>query len=117
MAKKIRVWDGTAWQQVGISAALPSAFNEIIAGNTTMEAGKRYFVDTSAARTLTLPSSASVGDTIEIYDAAGEAATNNITVSRNGGKINGLTEDAIIDVDQSISLLIYTGATIGWRFE
>lgn len=117
MAKKIRVWDGTAWQQVGVSAALPSGFNEIIAGNTTMEAGRRYFVDTSAARTLTLPSSASVGDTIEIYDAEGEAGTNNITVSRNSNLINGLEEDAIIDVDQSISLLIYTGATIGWRFE
>lgn len=117
MAKKIRVWDGTAWQQVGVSAALPNSFNEIIAGNTTLLAGRRYFVDTSTARTLTLPSSASVGDTIEIYDSTGTAGTNNITVSRNGGKINGLTEDAIIDVDQSISLLIYTGATIGWRFE
>ena len=117
MAKKIRVWDGTAWQQVGISAALPSGFNVIIAGNTTLEAGKRYFTDTSAARTLTLPSSASAGDTIEIYDSTGTAGTNNITVARNGGKINGLTEDAIIDVDQSISILVYTGATLGWRFE
>jgi hypothetical protein len=117
MAKKIRVWDGTSWQQVGISAALPSAFNEVISGNTTIEAGRRYFVDTSAARTLTLPSSASAGDTIEIYDSTGEAGTNNITVSRNSNLINGLEEDAIIDVDQSISILVYTGATLGWRFE
>ena len=73
MAKKIRVWDGTSWQQVGISAAVPSGFNVIIAGNTTLESGKRYFTDTSAARTLTLPSSASAGDTIEIYDSTGTA--------------------------------------------
>ena len=116
MAKKIRVWDGTSWQQVGISAALPSGFNVIIAGNTTLESGKRYFTDTSAARTLTLPSSASAGDTIEIYDSTGTAGTNNITVARNGGKINGLTEDAIIDVDQSVTTLIYTGTTLGWSF-
>ncbi len=117
MAKKIRVWDGTTWQPVGISAALPNSFNIIAAGNTTLEAGRRYFVNTSAARTLTLPSSASAGDTIEIYDSTGNAGTNNITVARNGGKINGLTEDAIIDVNQSISILVYTGATLGWRFE
>jgi hypothetical protein len=117
MAKKIRVWDGTTWQPVGISAALPSAFNEVISGNTTMLAGRRYFVNTSVARTLTLPSSASAGDTIEVYDSTGTAGTNNITIARNGGKINGLSEDAIIDVDQSISILVYTGATLGWRFE
>jgi len=117
MAKKIRVWDGTSWQQVGVSAALPSGFNMIIAGNTTMEAGRRYFVDTSTARTLTLPASASTGDTIEIYDSEGESGTNNITIARNGNLINGLEEDAIIDVDKSISILVYTGATLGWRFE
>jgi hypothetical protein len=82
-----------------------------------MAANNNYFVDTSAARTLTLPASPSLGDTIAIYDASGTAATNNITVARNGGKINGLSEDAIIDVDQSISILVYTGATLGWRFE
>ena len=117
MAKLIRVWNGTTWEQVGTSASLPTAFNVIIAGNTTLEAGKRYFTDTSVARTLTLPSSASAGDTIEVYDSTGTAGTNNITIARNGGKINGLTEDAIIDVNQSISILVYTGATLGWRFE
>ena len=68
-----------------------------------------------SARTLTLPSSASAGDTIEVYDSTGTAGTNNITIARNGGKINGLTEDAIIDVDKSAAVLIYTGSTIGWR--
>jgi hypothetical protein len=117
MAKKIRVWDGTSWQQVGISAALPNAFNVTLAGNSAIEAGKRYFVDTTAARTLTLPSVGSLGDTIEIYDSTGTAETNNITLARNGNKINGQTLDAIIDVSQSVSILVYTGATLGWRFE
>ncbi len=46
-----------------------------------------------------------------------EAATNNITISRNGNKINGQTLDAIIDVDQSSSVFVYTGSTLGWRFD
>ena len=89
MAKLIRVWDGTEWQTVGIAAALPYDFNVFQSANGTMLAGRNYFVDTSAARTLTLPASPSVGDTISIYDATGTAATNNITIARNGSKING----------------------------
>ena len=168
MAKLIRVWDGSAWQEVG--TAIPNGLttdgtqtltNKTISGasntltnignasltnsaitvngsavslggsvtivtgptssavssNITMAANNNYFVDTSAARTLTLPASPTLGDTIAIYDASGTAATNNITIARNGNKINGQTENAIIDVDQSSSVFIYTGSTVGWRFD
>ena len=117
MAKIIKVWDGTEWQTVGVAAALPSNFNVVQSANGTLLAGRTYFVDTTAARTLTLPASPSVGDTITIYDASGTAATNNITIARNGSKINGQTEDAIIDVNQASSLFVYTGAAVGWRFD
>jgi len=89
--------------------------NEAISSNTTLVAGYRYFVDTSSTVTLTLPSSPSLGDEIQIFDATGSAATNNIAISRNSSKINGQTEDAIIDVSGGNSF-IYTGSTIGWRF-
>ena len=168
MAKLIRVWDGSAWQEVG--TAIPNGLttdgtqtltNKTISGaantltnignasltnsaitvngsavslggsvtivtgpassavssNITMAANNNYFVDTSAARTLTLPTSPTLGDTIAIYDASGTAATNNITIARNGNKINGQTENAIIDVDQSSSIFTYTGSTLGWRFD
>lgn len=136
MAKLIRVWDGTQWQNVG--AALPYSYITIngsqvnlggsvtiptgptaqaVSSNITMAANYNYFVDTSAARTLTLPASPSLGDTIVIYDASGTAATNNITVARNGNNINGQSTNAIIDVNQSSSLFVYTGTTVGWRFD
>lgn len=166
MAKLIKVWDGTAWQSVGVAAAQgptgatgptgptgptgatgptgvgvtgptgatgptgvtgptgatgatgpASITNQSISSNITLASGTRYFVDTSAVRTLTLPASPSVGDEIQIFDASGTAATNNITISRNSNKINGVTEDAIIDVNQSASSFVYTGATVGWRFD
>ena len=132
MAKTIKVWSGTEWVDVGVQAALPSDYvdtaslnstlssykqevNLAISADTTLLAGRRYFVDTTAARTLTLPASPTLGQEIVIFDATGSAGTNNITLSRNGNKINGLTEDAIIDVDKSAAVLIYTGSTIGWR--
>jgi VCBS repeat-containing protein len=136
MAKLIRVWDGTQWQSV--SPALPYSYITIngdqvnlgesvtisaaptaqaVSSNITMQANYNYFVNTTAARTLTLPASPALGDTIAVYDASGTAATNNITIARNGNKINGQTEDAIIDVDQSGSIFMYTGSTLGWRFD
>lgn len=117
MAKIIKVWDGTEWQAVGVAAALPSAFNVVQSANGTLSAGRNYFVDTTAARTLTLPASPSVGDTITIYDASGTAATNNITIARNGSNINGVADNAIIDVNQASSTFVYTGAAVGWRFD
>ena len=140
MAKLIRVWDGSAWQSVGVAAAqgptgatgptgptgptgatgasgAPAVTNQSISSNITLVAGTRYFVDTTAARTLTLPASPSIGDEIQIFDASGTAATNNITIARNGSNINGVADNAIIDVDQSGSIFTYTGSTLGWRFD
>ena len=89
--------------------------NSSINSNVTLTAGVRYFVDTTAARTLTLPASPSIGDEIQIFDASGTAGTNNITVLRNSLKINGIADDALLDANGAAVSLVYTGATYGWR--
>ena len=106
--------NGVSTQWNAITGFKPEV-NSAISSNTTLVAGYRYFVDTSSTVTLTLPSSPTLGDEIQIFDATGSAATNNITVSRNSSKINGQNEDGIIDVSGGNSF-IYTGSTIGWRF-
>jgi hypothetical protein len=56
----------------------------------TATAGIGYFCDTtSAAFTVTLPSSPSAGAVIGITDYANTFATNNVTVARNGSNIGG----------------------------
>lgn len=90
--------------------------NSSINSNVTLAAGVRYFVDASAARTLTLPASPSVGDEIQIFDATGTAGTNNITVLRNSLKINGITDDALLNANGAAASFVYTGSTYGWRF-
>lgn len=105
--------DGTnvTWDTAGGGGATSNSVNS----NITLAASNKYFVDTSAARTLTLPSSPTVGDEIYIFDASGTAGTYNITVSRNGNNINGTAGNLIIDTNGAAVALVYTGSTYGWK--
>jgi hypothetical protein len=75
---------------------------------------------TAGSITITLPSTnedgsaLAEGDTVQILDVAGVAGSSSITVGRNGNKIQGLTENLTIDIDNASPVLIYTGATYGW---
>ena len=96
---------GTAWQSV-------------VTSNTTMVAGRGYFVDTtSAAITMTLPSSASQGDTIQIIDYGATADTNNITIGRNSHKIQGDAADLTVSTERAAFSLVYVDATQGWLLD
>jgi len=88
----------------------------IASSNATMSVNNGYFVDTSSgSKTMTLPASPSLGDTIRINDLAGSFNTNNLTVARNGNKIQGITNDLLVDVDQSSFGLVYSNSTYGWK--
>lgn len=97
-----------------VSAIPVPSISEISWDDNVWPNGK-YFVNTSAARTYTLPSSPTVGDEIQFFDATGTAGTNNITISRNGNKINGIADNALLDADGVAAVFIYTGSTYGWR--
>ena len=84
-------------------------------GVVSAAAGDKLFIDTSGgARTVTLPSSATMGDEIRIIDVTGNAGTNNITVSRNGHKIQGAASDLVINIARAGTGLAYYNATQGW---
>lgn len=86
-----------------------------VSSDITLEAGYRYLVDTTSARTLTLPASPAAGEEIQIIDISENAATNNITINNNSEKINGELDTALLDVDALAAVFVYTGATYGWR--
>lgn len=71
---------------------------------------------TSGAFNITLPLNTTlvVGDVIQIIDATGTFATNNVTVQRNGALIQGTTETLVCDVANSVITLLFTGNTYGW---
>jgi hypothetical protein len=97
---------GTAWQST------------IVTGSTlTAVAGKGYWIDTTSNQcTITFPSSASVGDTIELVDYARTWGTNKIIIDSNGLNYQGEPDTAIVEYDTSGQGLrvVYSGATKGW---
>jgi hypothetical protein len=95
------------------ASGVPTAVE--VSSDIVLEFGNRYFVDTTAARTLTLPATPALGDEIQIFDATGNAGTNNITVLNNSLKINGVTDSALLDSNGVAAAFIYTGSTYGWR--
>jgi len=96
----------------GTSGAFTST---AVSSNITLASLNNYMVDTTAARTLTLPASASIGAEIHIFDATGNSATNNITVANNGLNINGQATSLLIDKAYAAVNLVYVGSTYGWR--
>ena len=81
--------------------------------NTTSEAGKGYFIDSSSAtHTINLPSSPSVGD--EVAVVALDGGSNNVTVGRNGSNIEGSAEDILMATNYSAVNLVYSDASNGW---
>ena len=78
--------------------------------------GTGYFCNTtSGAFTVTLPATPTAGNIVAITDYANTAATNNITVGRNGSKIDGQSIDAKIKINGQSYTLVYVDSTQGWK--
>ena len=93
---------GLDWQSSIKTASFPAT------------AGKGYFVDSgSAAITVTLPSSPSVGDEVGLVDYGANAATNNITIT-SSDDIENSADDKVINYDKGAVNLVYSGAAKGW---
>ena len=113
--------DGNSSQWVELTPApAPSAGSAVVkfveqTSSATLVAGNKKIVDTSSsAITLTLPGTASIGDEVHIIDGTGNASTNNITIARNGHKIQGAAENLVVSTDRAAFQLVYYNANNGW---
>jgi hypothetical protein len=78
--------------------------SDVITGSTaTVSAGNGYWINTTSnACTVTLPSSAEIGDQIILVDYARTWSTNNLIIDSNGNNFQGS------------SAIVYSDATKGW---
>jgi hypothetical protein len=99
------VGGGTQWQSTIVTGTTLSAV-----------AGNGYWIDTTSnACTVTLPASASVGDTIEFADYARTWQTNNVTVNPNSLNYQGNTSpNPTLSTQGQHLKIVYSGATQGW---
>jgi len=87
----------------------------IVTSALTVSAGVGYFVNTSsAAITVTLPSTPSAGQQIALVDYAGTFATNNVTLGANGNKINGVVGNKALSTNREGVTITYVDSTQGW---
>ena len=95
---------GTSWQSVETG----STFSAV--------AGNGYPVNTTAqACTVTLPASASVGDTIEFTDYARNWGTNALTIDPNSLNYQGnTTPQPVYNTNGESIRIVYMDATKGW---
>ena len=94
---------GTSWQAVKTAAF-------------TAVAGEGYPINTTAAAiTVTLPASASVGDTIEFIDYARKWGTNAVTINPNSLNYQGnTTPQPVYNTSGESFRIVYVDATQGW---
>ena len=108
----------TAGTDLEYADAVGGAAWALKTGAYTAVAGDGVMVDTSSSTiTITLPISSgppALGDFVRILDATGNAATNNITVARNGNNIQGAAADLTIATNRAAIGLVYVNATQGW---
>jgi len=114
-------YTGSAWEedtQGGSGGGTDYLTWVIKTANYTASAGDGVFADTATtgAFTLTLPSSASRGDTVAFTDCKDYCETNNLTIGRNGHNINGNAGNLIINLNGAGGILVYMDATEGWRY-
>ena len=105
----------------GVIAATPGGLDwstAVVTGSTlTATAGKGYFINTTSNTcTVTLPSSAEIGDQIVFADYARTWSTNNLIIDSNGNNFQGDPDTYTVDYStagQSLNI-VYSDATKGW---
>jgi len=106
LGASVTIAAGTDWQSVVVADGSTV---------TSATAGEGYFINTtSAAHTIQLPSSPSIGDEISIIDYAGTFDTNNLTVDRNGKNIQGSAADLTVSTERAGFTLVFVDDTQGW---
>jgi len=84
---------------------------------TTVAGAQILANTTSTVITVTLPAAASTGDEITIIDARGTWGSNNLTVDRNGLKINSGTSNLTLSNNGQSITLVYIDSTRGWAYK
>ena len=113
---QVLIWNGSNWAPGNTAAAGLNFDSAIKTSDFVAAINTGYFVNTATGvLDVTLPASPSVGDEVHVIDSSNSAATNNITIVRNGNPIASSASDLTVAVNGAAFRLIYSGSsTFGW---
>ena len=113
---QVLIWNGSNWAPGNAASAGLDFDSSIKTASFTAVANKGYFVDTNNnVLNVTLPASPSVGEEVHVIDSSNSAATNNITIVRNGNPIASSASDLTVAINGAAFRLIWSGSnTFGW---
>ena len=120
---QLNLSDGSSGQAITTNGSGTIAFTSVGADFTwetktsafNVSASRGYFVDTSSGVvTATLPASPTAGDIVRFIDLSATFDTNNLTVARNGKKIQGDASDMTVATERAGFALVFSGDTQGW---
>ena len=94
----------TSGLYVGITSVTASAVSKLLVKG-------EFCTFTAATQTASLPASPTIGDIVAI----GTGLFSDTIISRNGNFIMSLTEDMTLDKQNSVTMLMYVGSTVGWK--
>ena len=81
----------------------------------TAVSGNGYFCNTTGGVfNITMPASPSAGDIVGLKDYAGTFATNNLTIDRNGSKLDAAEVNRALNTDFRSLTMVYVDGTQGW---
>ena len=113
---QVLIWNGSNWAPGNTAAAGLNFDSAIKTSDFVAAINTGYFVNTATGvLDVTLPASPSVGDEVHVIDSSNSAATNNITIVRNGNPIASSASDLTVAVNGAAFRLIWSGSsTFGW---
>jgi len=113
---QVLIWNGSNWAPGNTAAAGLNFDSTIQTSDFVAAINTGYFVNTATGvLDVTLPASPSVGDEVHVIDSSNSAATNNITIVRNGNPIASSASDLTVAVNGAAFRLIWSGSsTFGW---
>jgi len=86
-----------------------------VSSSITLTNNSKNIVDCSgSALSLNMPGSPTLGDEVRVIDGTASAASNNITISGNGKKIQGDSSDFIIDINRAAVGFVFYNDSNGW---
>lgn len=104
------IYLGGTWK---VSREEKSTF-QYVSTNVTVTPNSFNIVDTTAARTITLPVAPIQGQWVTVVDGSNQAAVNNITVAGNGTLINGAASFVLRRYAEQVTF-VYDATSTSWK--